>query len=256
MAKKILIGVVTSDTKKYCFDKIVEAMKSQTFHDFDVVFVDNSESDYGKFIEEKGFKVIKDSPKDTRINNIISGRNIIREEFLKGGYEYLFFLDSDVIIPADTIEKLLSWKQNLITGVYLVAKHIKGKPYALPCLFKHLGNGMNQQFSLKEVQKEGLVEIDSAGLGCCLIHRNVLKDITFRNIGESKTGGEDFAFFIDAKEKGFQAYADMSIKCFHMHYPENDPRHNFHKFETHMRKSPKTEVEYSNSLNIEGFELE
>jgi len=84
----------------------------------------------------------------------------------------------------------------------------------------------------------------------------VLKEVRFRNIGSSKIGGEDAAFFVDAKNKGFDAYADTSIKCFHMRYPEDDPRHNFHKFETHMRKAPKTEVEYSNSINIEGFELE
>ena len=70
MAKKVLIGIVTSDIKRYCFGNLVEAVRKQTFKDFDVLFVDNSEAEYDKFIASKGFRVIKDLPKDTMINNI------------------------------------------------------------------------------------------------------------------------------------------------------------------------------------------
>ncbi len=252
MAKKALIGIVTSDLKKYCFGKLVEAIRKQTFQDFDVLFVDNSDGDYDKFIESKGFRVIKDLPKDTRINSIISGRNIIRNEFLKGEYEYLLFLDSDIIPPQNAIEKLLSNKKDVISGIALVAKHINRKPYALPCIYQIIEGKGFRQFSLKEVMGDKVVEADIVGFGCCLIHKDVIKDIEIRQEGGAKTGGEDFAFSIDAKKAGFKIYADTSVKCFHMHYPENDPRHSFHKFETHIKK-PKHPVSYS--INMDGFEI-
>ena len=67
---KVLIGIVTYDNHRYCLNRFVEAINSQSFRDFDVLFIDNSEEDYDKEIKKRGFKVIKDPKKKTRIDNI------------------------------------------------------------------------------------------------------------------------------------------------------------------------------------------
>ncbi len=216
MKKKILIGVVTSYLHAFCLDRFIGSIENQTFRDFDVLFVDNSKSDYNEILEKKGFTVIKDAPKENRIENIISGRNIVRDYFLKGCYDYLFFLDSDVIAPENALKKLLSHKKPLVTGVYPTLKQGGGNQHVIPCLTYYISEDIVEQVPSEDCRSGKLIEIGVAGLGCCLIHRKILEKIAFRNIGDSKKAGEDAAFFYDARKKGFTAHADTSIDCTHL----------------------------------------
>jgi len=50
----------------------------------------------------------------------------------------------------------------------------------------------------------------------------VLEAVDIRTFGGS--GGEDMAFYVDARAKGFTAYANTMIKCVHRPYPKEDPR--------------------------------
>ena len=53
--------------------------------------------------------------------------DVTRESMVKNaldqGFEWIFFLDSDVIIPDGTFEKLFSHKQPLVNGMYKAKKH-------------------------------------------------------------------------------------------------------------------------------------
>ena len=123
---KILIGCVTHEKHSPLLDKFLKSLDEINYKNKDILFVDNSEGkNYFELLKEKGFNVLKesarfnvlkesarfnvlkDNPKENRILNIISGRNIIREYFLDKNYDYLFFLDTDVIVPKDIFQKLL-----------------------------------------------------------------------------------------------------------------------------------------------------
>ena len=62
-------------------------------------------------------------------------------------------------------------------------------------------------------ENQGLMEVVSAGLGCVLIHRDVLKEIKFRY---DKNTFDDRWFFIDLYNKKIKSYADTSLKCKHL----------------------------------------
>ena len=77
-------------------------------------------------------------------------------------------------------------------------------------------------FTYEGVFPPRLIEIGAAGLGCSLVSREVLKQV---DIGVFASGtGEDVKFYVDAREKGFGAWADTSVRCTHRPFPLADKR--------------------------------
>jgi len=99
-----------------------------------------------------------------------------------------------------------------------------GKTVVAPVLFKDRGNGECQLYTYDGAAVSQVMEIGAAGLGCTLIKRKVLEAIDFRTFNNSATGGEDMAFYVDARAKGFLARANTFVKCVHRPYPIDDPR--------------------------------
>lgn len=90
------------------------------------------------------------------------------------------------------------------------------------------GNGkMARIMTKQELEFECVKEICFAGLGYCLIKRNALEKIMFRREGSSDEGGEDIAFFMDAKEQGFIPYVHTGIGSLHMVYPKGRRENQF-----------------------------
>ena len=44
-------------------------------------------------------------------------RNYIRNYFLKGDYDYLFWIDSDVMVNPDTLKRLLNWNKDCVSCI-------------------------------------------------------------------------------------------------------------------------------------------
>ena len=139
-------------------------------------------------------------------------------------FRWLLFVDTDVFLPPDAISRLLSHQQPIVSGIYWT----KSDP-PLPVVVKEFGNGP----IWKVEPAEQIVPIDASGLGCCLIDMVVID--AFDRAGVSYFNqnwlhghdgqqtpvdkGEDYYFFVQARELGFQAYADPNVLC--EHYDEN-----------------------------------
>jgi len=126
--------------------------------------------------------------------NMIMGLNLAREFALVNGYDYMFTIEDDMIVPEDVIIRLLSWKKDVVCSAYRL-KGGKGKYY--PGLFK------------------GLIEVEFVTFGCTLISRNVLEKVKFRVVTENGKVG-DMAFSEDARKAGFKLYADTNLVCGHL----------------------------------------
>ncbi|MBW2978931.1 hypothetical protein KY304_02365, partial [Candidatus Woesearchaeota archaeon] len=73
---KILIACPTYQGKEYCLDKYINALKSLTYQNKDILFVDNSKThDYFNKIKSKRFAVIKDKPLKKPHDSIVQSRN-------------------------------------------------------------------------------------------------------------------------------------------------------------------------------------
>ena len=221
---KVLIGCPTSDYKSYCLNEYIEGLKNITFKNADFIIIDNSKKeDYIIKIKAltkdlKNFRVLKDpnwfeGAKD----RIIHSRNLIREIALKENYDYFLSLEQDVIPPKDVVEKLLSYKKDIISGVVFCDLIINGELTYKPMLWIKAGKDQNGKELMRylepyEVEEESLLELRSTSLSCLLLSRNILEKIKFRYT----TGFDDVELCNDAKDLGFKIYVDCSVKCKHL----------------------------------------
>jgi len=213
---KILVGCPTSFHKEYCLKQYAEAVKSLTYPNYDILLVDNSPDDsYLKKIKSHKLPIIKGPYSKIPRQRIIDSRNILREKALKD-YDFFFSLEQDVIPPADVIEKLLKINKKITTGVYFTYTTQGNITKLLPLLYKKTKHpGIQKQMKTEEVHAPRKIIVNSCGLGCILIHKDVLKKVRFRYDKEFPAF-DDMFFCKDARENNFRIIADTSIKCKHL----------------------------------------
>ena len=174
-------------------------------------------------------------------------RNTACAQCLQGGFEYLFFLDSDCIPPRDAVLRLLSHRKPIISGVYCR----RSPPHGIPVMIK--GGQWITQYT-----PGAILEVDFVGAGCLLIHRSVLESLPPNKmrpehrwfhwrvdargvVGENglplypegECLSEDFAFSLECrKQLGIPTLVDTSIVCRHVGYAQAIPG-GMYPLETH-----------------------
>lgn len=154
-------------------------------------------------------------------------RNTACQHCLAGGFDWMFFLDSDVIPPRDTVLRLIAHNKPIISGMYCR----RSPPHGVPVMIRH-GQWVTN-FRPGEI-----VEVDLVGAGCLLIHRTVLESLPHSRPGkpwfdwrvdlmgidpEGCALSEDFVFCKNVREKlGIPILVDTSIRCRHVGYAEAD----------------------------------
>tara|TARA_Y100000310_G_scaffold144893_3_gene144248 strand:+ start:58977 stop:59738 length:762 start_codon:yes stop_codon:yes gene_type:complete len=225
---KILIGAPTAAPYMYCLAEYVARVKELSYDNYDVVLVDNSETEgYKEVIESFGIKAIR-APEfisDSR-ERLAASRNILRKKALDEGYDYFLSLEQDVIPPKDIIEQLLQHKKKVMTGVYFkpvllnlahkgeVVKQVKK---LMPLLGGFIP-GMQEKmhwYSAEEVTGRKIIQVRFSGLGCVLMHRDVLEKIKFR-VEKRVFCHDDVWFSHDLYDKGFALFCDTYVKCKHL----------------------------------------
>lgn len=165
---------------------------------------------------------------------ISRGRSRIANFFINNTeFEYLFFLDSDVGFEASDVLKLLSYREEMVSGAYPMK--------TIP---------LQWNFALTEPRKMkgSLAAIERIGIGFTLIHRSVFtkiinqygtelkyfptnesttfhptereKENSYHFFHEMKIGNiylpEDLSFFTRARTVGIQPWMDTSISLCHV----------------------------------------
>ena len=219
MNPKVLLGCPTSFHKEYALKEYAEAVKTLDYDNYDILLVDNSPDDiYLNKIKNLGLNVIKGKYFESAIKRIIISRNLLREYTIKNNYDYLFSLEQDVIPNKDALTKLISHNKEIVSGIYFVHNIIDGKRMLIPQIFIELPNKTSNLPDMRwlteeEFNSNGLIKIVSCGMGCVLIHRNVLEKIEFRSENEVF---DDRFFAIDLYKKNIPMYCDISVKCKHL----------------------------------------
>lgn len=99
-------------------------------------------------------------------------RNLIAQEFLKSRAEWLMWIDSDTLVPAGSVERMLAHGKTLVSGLY----YGKNPPHPPIAYTKY--NGAYRPIDQEIRWERGeIIQVDSAGMGCCLSHRSVYEDI-------------------------------------------------------------------------------
>ena len=161
-----------------------------------------------------------DCPKKEHImisNSLVyDARNKIADYAIEGGFEYLLFIDSDMVFPADGLNRLLIHNKDIVGGLYF-GRRGKHEPIA----FKEVIPRTHFHYpSCKPIDcLEDVQEVQGMGLGFCLIKVEVLKKIRkrYKSIFEPIKGlGEDLAFEYKARKMGYKIYCDCDIELYHV----------------------------------------
>ena len=188
--KKILIAVPTNkyvetDTMKSIYDLIVPegyTTELQFFYGYQVDQIRNLIADWGK------------------------------------NYDYVFNIDSDIILPSDTLVKMIRADKDIISGLYIQRKpdeHILE-------VYQDNGRGGVENIPYWAIEGRGVIPIASCGFGCVLIKGEVYRKIKYPHflyqsaIDHANTVSEDVYFCLKARRTGFTIWTDTNIQCEHI----------------------------------------
>lgn len=152
-------------------------------------------------------------------------RNEAVRIFLGNGlFQYLFFLDSDVVAPPDTIYRLLAHNQPIVSGMYCR----RSPPHGLPVAIK---NGS----WVTNFVPGSVLDVDLVGAGCLLIHRSVLEKVPPQHpchpwfwwkvdmasqVPQGEGVSEDFSWCQHVRKHGYKVLLDTGVRCRHVGYAE------------------------------------
>ena len=161
--------------------------------------------------ERKGYLIYSIGGTSNQV--LCRARNKIVEDFLSSDATHLFCIDSDVVIPNHTLDMLVEADKDIITGIYFQ----KTEPH-LPLIMAKgkLPKGPVHHFIL-EWPQDVIFPIDSGGLGCCLLKKEVFEKVKSPWFEwEEGKAGEDIGFFLKTKKAGIDIFCHPHVLCGHV----------------------------------------
>lgn len=148
-------------------------------------------------------------------------RFALAERAIKGKYDYILWIDSDMVFNSFVLYDLLEADKDIVTAVCFMRR----SPYE-PCIYSKLRMGA----TLEEDQIEkyfdypdGVFEVEACGMAMCLMKVVVLEDIItkvgqpfFPVKSDHRTLGEDLSFCFNARRAGHKIWATSKPKVGHI----------------------------------------
>lgn len=99
-------------------------------------------------------------------------RNAIVRDFLKTDSEWLFWVDSDTLVPVGAVSRMLAHGRTLVSGLY----YGKNAPHD-PIAYTVYNGGFAPIDRTLRWERGEILPVDAVGMGCMLTHRSVFEDI-------------------------------------------------------------------------------
>ena len=141
-------------------------------------------------------------------------RYAMAQKAIEERYDYVFWVDSDMVFNSDILIDLLADDKDIVTAVCFMRR----SPYE-PCIYQKLRLGRtleeDQVEKYLEYPKDKLFEVEACGMAMCLIKIEALRQILslsgqpfFPIRNDHRTLGEDLSFCYKARSLGYKIYAD------------------------------------------------
>lgn len=160
--------------------------------------------------------VSNDNPHARPYDNITHNYERARRAALEGGYDYLLTVESDMIVPPDTIGKLLACDADVAYGLY-VFRHGRRNWSAYTELEARRGVSLSSDRDAARAAWGKIVDVAGVGMGCTLISRKVLGGVNFR-MGDNDRVANDWQFALDLQAAGYSQRAHLGVVCGHHAY--------------------------------------
>ena len=149
---------------------------------------------------------------------IYDSREYIAHFAVDNGYDYVLYVDSDMIFNAEDLERLLAHKVGICSGRY-VTRNGENKNVAYTKVIKRRRFPYRSPKLVPDGETQGFGEIAACGFGFCLIKTSVLKTMFkyYKSLFEPKLGlGEDIIFCVRARRIGFKTFIDRDVRLGHI----------------------------------------
>lgn len=222
---KVLVVSPTYEGKDYIFTENFKAITSFDYPNYDYIYVDNSPGDsYVKKLRQRGAHVIHVPRGKNSRQALSNAQNYARNRVLKEGYEYLMFVESDLIPDKNAITRLLNHQLPVVGATYYIGHELK-----IPCLFKLELNQQTGQMGTKligtEINSVGHItkvnwgeinnflngqvkQVHGMGLGCTLIRSDIVERFPFWYDGRFDNKHSDVYFYMDLHNNHIPVFAD------------------------------------------------
>lgn len=145
---------------------------------------------------------------------VYHARNIFVERALNGEYDYIFMVDSDMVLPEDTLIRLLADDKDIVSGLAFKRRF----PHEPACLsLCRVVENIPVFKSMSTWEPGELKQVEGVGSACILIKTDV-----FKALGEinwympTLEFSEDYSFCLRATEEGFKIFVDTSLVVGHI----------------------------------------
>ena len=138
-----------------------------------------------------------------------------RERFLAGPYNAMLVIESDIVPPADTLERLFALNCDVAYGCYMF------RAGGVVNILEHYYDGAanpGESLTLRGLwgaaKESGVIRCSGSGLGCVLIQRHVIEETPF--VASPHGVFFDSWWTKQAYSSGYTMLADTAVNCGHI----------------------------------------
>lgn len=172
---------------------------------------------YGILNDKKSYKVDEETHHwdNQVIDTIANIKNSLMRFALDNGYDYIFFVDSDLVLHPVTLSKLIEAKKEIVAEIFWTQWTPDDVP--APNAWDFDNYVFRSPDRWKEWKKPGLYDVGMSG-ACILISRDVIKSgVNYSKLYNLNLWGEDRHFCIRAASHGFQVWLDTYYPAIHLY---------------------------------------
>ncbi len=119
-------------------------------------------------------------------------------------YDYIMWIDSDIVFKPDHFFKLLEHDKDIVSGLYLKKPHTDSMadiPTSFACFV-----GDDYRNLMTHEANGGLIKVKANGMGWMLVKKEVFEDVEKPFDQTYSEQSEDIIFQVKAREKGYKSY--------------------------------------------------
>jgi len=192
-----------TDLIGFCFDTEIKTI--QMFKDNNIKVCSYKRPEVDKSKITCSYILINTGMREAELMHLSWLRNQALEKCVAGNYDYIFFIDSDVVIPENGLERLLKLESDIASGWYF---HKRLPSSGISWKYKNL-----EEYDHEFINKN-IVNGVSAGNGCILYKRKVADKIKYDYY--HGTEAEDGTYQKKAVKMGFSFRVDLGLYCEHI----------------------------------------
>ena len=149
--------------------------------------------------------------------NVTHNYNFARRYTIGGRYDALLCVEADMILPPDTLRRLVACDADVAYGLY-VFRHTRHTWSAYIKLGDRHGRSLSQEPEQARDLWGRVIDVQGVGLGCTLIRRQVLEQLDFHLHPEVIQTCCDWLLARDCVRHGFTQRCDTGLVCGHLTY--------------------------------------